>query len=457
MNDFAGLSIEGRLATPGDADWDAARAAWNLAVDQHPRAVAFVESIEDLARVVRHAGEHGLSVTAQGTGHGAASLGSLEDAVLVKTERMRGIEVDAHAGTARVEAGVLAAELGAATQAHGLCPLPGSSPDVGVVGYTLGGGLSWLGRAHGFACNAVVAIELVTAAGEVRRVDAEHDEELFWALRGGGGGYALVTALHLRLLPVADLFAGALVLPAELGTDAVRAYRDWAAGVPETVTSAVRFLRLPPMPDVPEPLRDRPLLTVSAAILGSREEGEALIAPLRELGAGGATVMDTFSQIPAAGLSRINMDPEHPVPALSHHGILRDLPDEAIDAFVATAGPDAGSPLLLAELRHAGGALSREPEGAGALAKLDATYVMLGIGAPISPEFAARIDGHLDRLSEQMRPWTSQGGYLNFAERPCDLDAILPAETCARLREVKDRWDPDDVIRANHALSIAAG
>jgi FAD/FMN-containing dehydrogenase len=253
MSDFVGLSIEGRLATSDDADWDAARAAWNLAVDQRPRAVAFVEGPADVAQVIRHARANGLRVTAQGTGHGAASLGPLEDTILVKTERMRRVDVDAQARTARVEAGVLAAELGSAAQAHGLCSLPGSSPDVGVIGYTLGGGLSWLGRAHGFACNAVTAIELVTAEGETRRVDAENDADLLWALRGGGGGYALVTALHLELQPIAELYAGALILPAELGADAVRAYRDWTEGIPEQVTSIVRFLRPPPMPDVPEP------------------------------------------------------------------------------------------------------------------------------------------------------------------------------------------------------------
>ncbi len=367
-----------------------------------------------------------------------------------------------------MEAGVLAAELGAAAQEHGLCSLPGSSPDVGVVGYTLGGGLSWLGRAHGFACNRVLAIELVTAAGEIRRVDAEHDPDLFWALRGGGGGYALVTALHLELLPVAELFAGALVFPAEVGADAIRAYRDWAAGVPETVTSVVRFLRPPPLPDVPEPLRDRPLLTIGAAFIGSREEGEELIAPLRALGGGGGRgggdkggddggvlIMDTFAQIPAEALSRIHMDPEHPVPALSHHSVLRELPDAAIDAFVAAAGPEAGSPLLLAELRHAAGALARAPQGAGALAKLDAAYVMLGVGVPMTPALGEAIGRNLDELCDALAPWSGDGGYFNFAERPCDIDAILPAETCARLREVKDRWDPDGIVRANHALSVA--
>ena len=225
MADPTELTIAGRLVTEADADWDEARAAWNLAADQRPSAVAFVESAEDVAEAVRFAASRGLRVTAQGTGHGAGALGPLDDTVLIKTERMRAVEVDAQAGTARVEAGVLATELGARADEHGLSFLPGSSPDVGVIGYTLGGGLSWLGRRYGFACNRVKAIELVTADGEIRRVDDSGDDaDLFWALRGGGGAYAVVTALEVALVPVADVYAGALVLPAEVGAAAIRAY-----------------------------------------------------------------------------------------------------------------------------------------------------------------------------------------------------------------------------------------
>src|SRR6476469_5131184 len=190
MSDFTGLAIAGRVATPSDPDWDEARLAWNLAAEQRPEAVAFASS--------------------------------LEGAILIKTERMRGIDVDPEARTARVEAGVLVAELSTAAQQHGLCSMPGSSPDVGVTGYTLGGGLSWLGRRYGFACNRVRAIELVTADGEQRTVGAEDESDLFWALRGGGGGYAVVIALHLNLIPIAEIYAGALVFPAELGAEAVR-------------------------------------------------------------------------------------------------------------------------------------------------------------------------------------------------------------------------------------------
>jgi FAD/FMN-containing dehydrogenase len=448
---FEDLKIDGRVATPSDPDWDEARLAWNLVADQRPEAVVFAESAADVAATVRFAAENDLRVAGQGTGHGAAALGELGHTILLKTERMRGIEVDAGARTARVEAGVLSMELSAAAGEHGLCFLPGSAIDVGVTGFTIGGGLSWLGRRHGFACNNVRAIELVTAGGEPLTVDAGNEPDLFWALRGGGGGYAIVTALQLDLLPIADVYAGALLFPAEAGAEGVRIYRDWADSVSEDVTSVVRFLRPPPMPDVPEPIRDRPLLTIDAACIGDREAGEATIAPLREIG---EPIMDTFDQIPTAGLGKIHMDPEQPVPALGNHATIRELPDEAIDAFVAYAGPESGSPLLLAELRQLGGALGRPAEGGGALTHIDAAYVMLGIGLPMTPELGEAAGAHLDRMPEAMGPWAAEGGYFNFAERPCDADAILPAKTCSRLAEVKRRHDPDNRIVANHAVSL---
>jgi FAD/FMN-containing dehydrogenase len=452
MSDFTGLAIAGRIATPSDPDWDQARAAWNLAADQQPEAVALAESADDVAKTVRFAADNDLRVAGQGTGHGAVALGSLEGTILLKTERMRGVEVDPNAQTARVEAGVLVVELSEAAQAHGLSSMPGSSPDVGMTGYTLGGGLSWLGRRYGFACNRVRAIELVTGDGEQHTVDAETEPDLFWALRGGGGGYAIVTALQLDLVPISEIYAGALVFPVELGIDAVRAYRDWAAGVSEDVTSVVRFITPPPIPDVPEPIRGRPLLTIDGACIGNQADGEATVAPLRELG---ETIMDTWVQIPAEGLCRIHMDPENPVPALGHHALLRELPDEAIEVFADMAGPESNSPLLLTELRHLGGALGRPDENGGALSHLDAGYALFGIGMPMTPELGEAIVAQLDRVTEAMSPWAVEGGYFNFAERPCDADAILPPEVCSRLADVKRRYDPEDRIVANHAVAIA--
>lgn len=452
MSDFTGLAITGRIATPTDSDWDQARLAWNLAADQRPEAIAFVESADDVAKVIGFAAEHELRVAGQGTGHGAVALEPLDETILIKTERMRGIEIDPDARTARVEAGALVLELSEAAQAHDLSSMPGSAPDVGVIGYTLGGGLSWLGRRYGFACNRVLAIELVGADGEIRTVDAENDPDLFWALRGGGGGYAIVTALRLDLIPIGDIYAGALLFPAEVGAEAVRTYRDWAAGVSDDVTSVVRFLRPPPVPDVPEQLRNVPLLTIDAACIGDQANGEATIAPLLEIG---EPIMNTFGQIPSEGLCRIHMDPEQPVPGLGHHQVIRELPDEAIEAFTELAGPDSGMPLLLTELRQLGGALGRPDADGGALSHIGADFAMFGVGLPMTPELGEAIEAQLSRFDEAMRPWAADGGYFNFAERPCDADAILPPEVCSRLADVKRRYDPNNLIVSNHAVAIA--
>jgi FAD/FMN-containing dehydrogenase len=298
----------------------------------------------------------------------------------------------------------------------------------------------------------VTAIELVTADGEARTVDASTDPDLFWALRGGGGSYAVVTALHVELVPVSEVYAGVLVFPPELAADGIRAYRDWTADAPEEAGSLVRMLNLPPIPDIPEPLRGKKWLGISASYIGSREEGEKAIAPLREIG---EPALDSFAQIPAVGLTRIAMDPEPPVPGLGHHRLLAELPDDAISAFVDVAGPESGAPLLLAELRHLGGALRRPAGNAGALEKLDEEFVMLGLGMPMDPAMGEAINGALDRLADVMGPWAAERGYFNYAERPADVDTLLPADTCERLAQVKRSWDPNDLIMANHSVSLA--
>jgi hypothetical protein len=453
VTDFNDLRIAGRVATPSDADWDEVRPGWQLTADLNPSAIAFVESAEDVVETVRFAAANGLRISGQGTGHGAAPLAPLDDTILIRTTGMRGVEVDPDARTARVEAGVLSVELGEAANAHGLSFLPGSSPDVGVIGYTLGGGLSWLGRKYGFACNQVRAIDLVTADGEPRTVDAETEPDLFWAMRGGGGGYAIVTALQVDLVPVAEVYGGVLIFPAEVGADAVRTYRDWAATVSDDVTSVVRFITPPPFPDVPEPLRGTPLLTIDGACAGTREEGEEAFAPLREIG---ETIMDTFDWMPAAGLSHIHMDPENPVPGVGDGALFGELSDEAIDAWVGMVGPGSESPLLLSELRHLGGALARPAENGGALSRIDAPFAMYSVGIRMSAEIGEVLHGYLEKLGETMRPWGADGGYYNFVERPCDVDAILPPDVCGRLREVKSKWDPDSRVVANHLVSLEA-
>ncbi len=243
-----------------------------------------------------------------------------------------------------------------------------------------------------------------------------------------------------------------MLFPPELAAEGLRRYRDWTAEAPEEVGSILRFLNLPPIPDIPEPIRGKKWLAITVCCIGTKEEGERADAPLRGIG---QPVMQTLDQVPSTALSRIAMDPEPPVPGLGHHMTLGELPDEAIDAFVETNGPESDSPLLLAEVRHLGGALARPAENGGALSKLDAEYVLLGIGMLMDPALRDPIEGQLDRMMETMSPWAAEGGYFNYAERPCDLDAILPADTCARLAQVKRSWDPDNRILANHAVALA--
>src|SRR4051812_9661738 len=260
--------LAGTVAAPGDASWDDARQAWNLAVDQRPALVALPENADDVVAIVEFARENGLRVAAQGTGHNAAALASLDRTVLVKTSQMKGVAIDAAGRCARVAAGTLWAEVTGPASEHSLAPLAGSSPDVGVVGYTLGGGLSWLGRRHGLAANSVVAIEIVTADGRVARTDRDHEPGLFWALRGGGGSFGVVTSIEFALYPAPAVYGGALLSPWERATEVLTRYVEWCPPAPDAISTSLRLLQVPPLPDVPEALQGRSFVAIDGAYLG---------------------------------------------------------------------------------------------------------------------------------------------------------------------------------------------
>jgi FAD/FMN-containing dehydrogenase len=441
------------LVLPHDPAWNEARVAWNLAVDQQPAAVALPESADDVVAVVRWARSRGLRVAPQGTGHNAAAMGSLAHTVLVKTERMRGVEIDSESRTARVEAGVLWAEVSQAAAEHGLAALAGSSPDVGVVGYSLGGGISWLARRYGLAANSVTAVELVNAEGEIVRADQENESELFWALRGGGGSFGVVTALEFELYPIAEVYAGVLFFPIERGTEVLRAWRRWIEDVPDEVTSVGRFLQFPPIPDIPEPLRGGSFVVVEATSLLGETATDELLAPLRALG----PAMDTFTTIPVERLSSLHMDPEHPVPGVGDGMLLRDFPEEAIDAMVAAAGAGSGSPLLSVEVRHLGGALGRMQPGHGALATIDAQFAMFAVGISMTPEMGAAMRAHIEFVHAALASWDSGRDYLNFTERRERGERLFGSATYRRLQTVKGKVDPDDVFRSNHPVRLPGG
>jgi hypothetical protein len=443
--------IGGLVVGPADPDWDEARRPWNLAHDQRPAFVAFPESAEDVVAIVEHARQNGLRIAPQGTGHNAGPLGDLHDAILLSTSRMRGVDVDIEARRARVAAGTLWLEVTEPASEHGLAPMAGSSPDVGVVGYSLGGGVSWLARKHGLAANNVLAIELVTADGRLRRVDHENEPDLFWALRGGGGSFGVVTAMEIALHPLPELYAGAMFWPWERSAEVMHAWREWTLTVPDEVTSSARIMQMPPIPEVPEPLRGRNFVTIDAAIIGDRAFGAELVQALRDLG----PEIDTFDMVPPVALSRLHGDPEEPMPALSEHRLLADLPVEAVDAFVAVAGADSGSTLMMAEIRHLGGALREIRPGHGALASLEAGYLFFGGGLAATPEMVAGLEQALPLFKAAMAEWDAGRGYLNFEESTADSSSFFDEVTHRHLRRIKAQVDPGDSFVSNHPIAPA--
>jgi FAD/FMN-containing dehydrogenase len=377
-------------------------------------------------------------------------MGSLAHTVLVKTERMRGIEIDPKGRCARVEAGVLWAEVSEAAAKHGLAALAGSSADVGVVGYTLGGGLSWLGRRYGLAANSVTAVELVNAEGEFLRVDGESEPDLFWALRGGGGAFGLVTAMEFKLYPISEVYAGVLFFEPERGRGVLRAWRRWIEDVPDELTSVGRFLNFPPLPELPEHLRGRSYVVVEAIYLGDEQSGTELLRPMRELG----PVLDTVATLPVEQLSKVHMDPEHPVPVAGDGMLLTDFPEDAIDPLVRLAGPDSGSPLLTVEVRHLGGELARSRPGQGALGAIDARFAVFAAGIAATPAMGATVKAHVELVQAALARWDSGRDYLNFTDRRERGQRLFGPKAFARLQSVKAEVDPQDVFRSNHPIRV---
>ena len=441
------LRLNGDLVLPGEPGWDDARRAWNLAVDQHPFAVALVESEADVVSVVQFASLHGLRVAPQGTGHGASALESLEDVILVKTERMRRVEIDAGSRTARAEAGALWQDVVEPAAEQGFIVLHGSSPDVGVVGYTLGGGMGWLARSRGLAANSVVAVELVTADGRLVRADRDNEPDLFWAIRGGGGSFGVVTAIEIRMYDAPELYAGAMFWPVERAPEVLHAWREWVETVPDDVTSVGRILHLPPVPDIPEPFRGKSFVLVEAVFTGPEAEGAALTAPLRALG----PEMDTFAAVLPTALPHLHMDPPKPVPGVGDGMLLDELPPAAIEAMVATGTP----PVLSLEVRPLGGKLAEASAGNGAVGALEAGFALFAVGFAPTPEIGVAVEQAVDRIKAAFAPWESSRTYFNFAERGVAPERLYPAETFRRLRRVKAQYDGGELFLANHPIPSA--
>jgi FAD/FMN-containing dehydrogenase len=446
--------MSGRVVIPHDADWDAARQAFNLLWDQRPSAVVFPVDERDVIAAVDYAREHGLRVAPQATGHNAGPLvGSLEDTILVHVSELNEVSIDASARRVRVGAGVKWERVSPQLSELGLAGLHGSSPDVGIAGYSLGGGMGWLARKYGLQANSVTAFELVTADGHLVRTDATHEPELFWALRGGGGNFGVVTAIEFAVYPLAELYAGAMFFAFDRASDVLHAWRDLLPTLPDELMTWANLFHFPDVPDVPEAVRGGSYVVVMAAHQGTEAEGRELLRPVRDLG----PEIDTFAMVPPIALGELAMDPPNPLPYRFEHHLLDDVPAAGIDALLEAAGPGsaAGTALTVMQLRHMGGALGRRAPGAGARATLPGSICLANIAVIMDEAAAPAVDAALAAVEHAVLPYRV-GDYPNFVEERADASRFFDADTWRRLRAVKALYDPAELFRANHEIPPAS-
>jgi hypothetical protein len=440
-------SAIGDVVLPTDPEYALLRLPWSRAADQRPAAIARPRDAASVARILAAARRAGLRVAPQSTGHAAHVLPPLDDAVLLRTDRMDAIRIDAAGRRARVGAGVRWGDLARAADADGLAGLAGGADHVGVAGYTLGGGLGWLARRFGSASASLVAASLVTADGEIRHVRDDHEPELLWALRGGGGAFGVVTELELELHPVEHLSAGALFWPLDEAQTVLTAWQAWTRDVPDTVTSIARLLRFPDDPAVPGGQRGQAFVLVEVACLGPEAETNRLLAPLRTH----RPAVDTIAAIRPPELAALHMDPVEPSLGYGDGLLLDDLPPAAVDALLARVGSGQPTCLKSVEIRQLGGMLARaNPDRPGVLGSLDAAFALFPVAPLGGPVGRADAEAEIAVLWSGLAPWASKRRYLNFAGRFSNLDAMFDPVDHARLRAVKERYDPNGLILATH-------
>jgi hypothetical protein len=442
-------TIHGAVIEPGDERFEGASRPWNLTVAQRPAVVVVAEDVEDVVAAVGLAAQQGRSVAVQSTGHGASD--SLEGAVLLRTGGLRGVAVDAARRRARVAPGAVWREVQQACSPHGLSGLLGTAPGVGATGYTLGGGVGLLGRAHGPAAHRLVAAEIVTGDGHRRRVDEEHDPDLLWALRGGGTPPGVVTQLEIELVAVPVLSAGQFIWPVEAAPDLFGAFRAWTATVPEELTSILGVRQIPPFPHIPEPLRGRRVVALTAAYLGSEAEARELLRPLTDLT---RPLSDTFGPRAVDDLDVAGV-PADPEPAYTGTELLTDLPDAALPTLV-DLGAQPG-PLMMIELRHLGGALARSAQRPAALERVEGEFMLEMLGIVLGEGDPGVIREEQERVRAAVADVSTGRTLRTFAQRDDRApQRFFAPDVVARLADVARRYDPDAVVHDPIGVRTAA-
>ncbi|MFD3537134.1 FAD-binding oxidoreductase [Streptomyces sp. NPDC058664] len=447
-----GRRVAGPVLTPGDERYDAERAGNQTARAHRPALLVGATGPADVQQAVKFAALHGLAVAVQGTGHALAAVAA-EGGVLINTSRMTGVRVDAEARTAWVAAGVRWEQVIHEAAPAGLTPLAGSAPGVGVVSYTLGGGLGLLSRRYGYAADHVRSLDVVTADGRLRQVTATCDPDLFWALRGGRDNFGVVTGIEIDLMPVPTLYGGGLFFDFTAAREVLDTYVRWSAGLPEEMTSSVAVISFPDAPVLPPPLRGRHVVHVRIAYaaddLGA---GKDLVAPLRALG----PFNDTVRELPCTEVGTIHNDPPVPGTFESATTLLGELGTDAVAAVLDLVGPHAPVPHVV-ELRHLGGALARPAGVANAVGNRDAHYLLNVVSRLERAELTDIQPAH-ERLLEALAPWSTGGRALTFLNGARDTEHVRSAydpEDYRRLTEIKAAYDPHNIFRLNHNIPPA--
>ncbi|MDF2707206.1 MAG: FAD-binding oxidoreductase [Nonomuraea muscovyensis] len=472
-------AFDGPVHLPGDDGYDTARQAWNRAIDPRPAVVVEAAHAGDVRAAVVAAREHGLPLTVQSTGHGTHL--PADGGLLLRTGRMTGVRVDPERRTARAGAGALWSDVIAACAPYGLAPVSGT-PAIGVAGYTLGGGTGWLSRLYGYAADNLLSARLVTADGETVTAGAEEHPDLFWALRGGGGNFGLVTELEFRLYPVAEVYAGMSLHSVERAADTLARYREWALTEPDELNTSVILMRMPDAAGTPGGWA----LAVRAIHAGGADSARRHLEPLLE--AAGPAVMGGFGAMTfAEAVPAFGGPPPAPMAVEQHLDLLRQVPDDAIETMLAAArsagpgeegpgagpgrgsepgpGEDRGSRLMAIELRHWGGAMARPAPDAGPVGHRDVPFSVITTAVPTPPAEppadppAARGGSSggpgLREVVAALRPHATGGSFLNFLTDPARTrDAYTPADHI-RLTQVKKEWDPDNLFGRVHNIPPA--
>lgn len=439
MNEFTGKHWT--EDTPG---YDEERLGFQRRDPHRPAHIVGATSTDDVQRAIRYAREHQLEVAVKASGHGHGT--PLDGGLLITTSRLDRVTVDPQKQTAWVQAGATWQQVIEAAAPHGLAPLSGSFPGVTAVPYTLGGGLGLMARRYGFAADHVLRIEVVTPDGELR--NAEDDPELFWALRGGGGNFGVVTAMEISLFPVPTLYGGSLYYDLTATPGVLEAWREWTQTVPDSVTSAVAVLALPDIQQIPAAIRGKHIAQIQFSLIPETEKNEAvLVRRLRDKL--GEPLIDTVGDLPFAESGKIFDEPARPDAFSSRNVLLSGLDPEALATLPSLAGPGAPA-MCIVGIRHLGGALATSPATENAIGHRDAQY-SLTVLSPGDKDLRDVHDAILARWSKDV-----VGRSLNFSMGPLteqELGEAFDPADYERLQKLRARYDADELLLPNHRIT----